>query len=162
MVIDFSDNYLNAKKFDYEFTMDSIKLDGEEIVPLKPIKVIGEVRVHDSIIILKAKVNTLLELTCSRCLENFSLPIDLEVEDKFTNNTSKDLGDDVALVLGDTLDITDTIVKNIISTLPIKRLCSENCKGLCQQCGTNLNKANCNCDNGDVDIRLAKLKDLFS
>lgn len=162
MIINFSDSYLNAKKFDYEFTLNSINFDGEEIVSLEPVKVHGEVRVYNNILTLKAKVNTVLELTCSRCLENFSLPINLELEDKFTNNTSMDEDDDVVLVQGDALDIADTIVKNIISTLPIKRLCSENCKGLCQQCGTNLNKANCKCDNGDVDIRLAKLKDLFS
>ena len=51
---------------------------------------------------------------------------------------------------------------NILLTLPIKRLCKEDCKGLCQQCGNNLNLSTCQCDNDDIDPRLAKLKDLFS
>ena len=39
----------------------------------------------------------------------------------------------------DTLDITEIIENSIISTLPIKRLCKEDCKGLCSKCGANLN-----------------------
>ena len=68
---------------------------------------------------------------------------------------------EIMFVDGDTLDITEIIENSIISTLPIKRLCKEDCKGLCSQCGTNKNVKECQCDNFDVDIRLAKLRELF-
>ena len=62
---------------------------------------------------------------------------------------------------GDTLDITEIIENSIISTLPIKRLCKEDCNGLCSQCGANKNVENCSCLDYDVDVRLAKLRELF-
>ena len=62
---------------------------------------------------------------------------------------------------GDTVDLTDLLVQDIISSLPIQPLCSEDCKGLCQECGANLNRETCDCDKEQVNERFAALKDLF-
>ena len=43
----------------------------------------------------------------------------------------------------------------------MKRLCDENCKGLCERCGANLNKAPCSCVTEKIDPRLAVLKQLL-
>lgn len=64
------------------------------------------------------------------------------------------------LLEDEVIDVTEVIENNIIIELPIKRLCKENCKGLCQQCGVNLNFSKCKCEK-DIDPRLAKLKDFF-
>ena len=61
----------------------------------------------------------------------------------------------------DRLDLDEIVENNIISMLPIKRLCNEDCKGLCHQCGINLNHNTCKCEIEDVDPRLAKLKNCF-
>lgn len=151
------------KQVNYTFNMNELTFEGEVIKSLSPVTVNGMLTVSEDIMTLDVDVTTDLELRCSRCLENFSYPINIKVNEKFTNNKDKaEDDDDIIPVDGDKLDITEIIVNNIISTLPIKRLCSENCKGLCQQCGTNLNTEQCSCDIGDVDIRLAKLKDLFA
>ena len=115
----------------------------------------------DEILELKAHIKTNLELTCSRCLDTFIYPIDVDIEERFTK--SKELQEDEELIFveDDTLDIIQIVENCIISTLPIKRLCKEDCKGLCSQCGTNKNVKECQCDNFDVDIRLAKLRELF-
>jgi uncharacterized protein len=163
MIIQFSDNYSKDKKLEYEFILENINFDGEKISFISPIKVDGDLKVKNDILTLDVDIETDIKLVCSRCLEKFSLPININVEEKFTNNKSMEEDDgQVVFIQGDSIDITDAIINDIISTLPIKRLCSENCKGLCQICGTNLNQGNCTCNNGDVDIRLAKLKDLFS
>ncbi|SUY61625.1 ribosomal protein L32 family protein [Clostridium sporogenes] len=65
------------------------------------------------------------------------------------------------LLKNEAIDVTEVIENNIIIELPIKRLCKKNCKGLCQQCGANLNFSKCKCEK-DIDPRLAKLKDFFS
>ncbi|WP_341458640.1 DUF177 domain-containing protein [Clostridium tetanomorphum] len=102
-----------------------------------------------------------MELTCSRCLEKFSKDIEIEVNEKFSSdNANKD--DDYIFIDSDAIDITEIIENNITLSLPIRRLCKEECKGLCQTCGTNLNHSRCNCKNEDIDPRLAKLKELFS
>jgi len=47
--------------------------------------------------------------------------------------------------------------------LPMKPLCAESCRGLCPECGANLNRANCGCDpKWVVDPRLAPLKALLN
>ena len=55
------------------------------------------------------------------------------------------------------LDITEIVENVIISTLPIKRLCTDNCRGLCYQCGKNLNEGSCNCNTNDVDVKTGKV-----
>lgn len=150
-----------SKDISYSFKMDEIYFDGDKIKPLEEIVVEGKVTSDKDIIVIKANIKGKLELTCSRCLDTFIYPIDIDIEEKFTKDKELEESDDVNFVNGDVLDITELVENIIISTLPIKRLCSDDCKGLCQVCGTNLNKSTCNCNNSDVDIRMAGLSALF-
>jgi len=137
--------------------------DGNETVKLvEPINLDGNLDKVGDILTLNSNIKTVLELTCSRCIEKFNYSVDMTVEEKFTNNDKANKDDDVIFIDSDTIDITQIIENNIIVTLPIKRLCKEDCKGLCQKCGTDLNLSNCQCENDDIDPRLAKLKDMFS
>lgn len=149
-----------TKKISFSYEKDKVFYEGEEIKFTKPIQVQGEISSSGDIINLDLVVKTELGLTCSRCLERFIYPFASEVNEKFTLNSEIE-DEDVIILEGDKLDVTEFVENNIIMTLPIKKLCSESCKGLCQRCGTNLNMGNCNCDNHDVDPRLAMLKDLF-
>lgn len=164
MILQFSDlisKRERVKPLDFTLDLDAFNYEGESIKAVEPVKVKGKLSFNEGLLELDVDVETVLELSCSRCLEIFSYPIHISVNERFTNNLS-DEDDDLIFIDSDTIDITEIIVNNIISALPIKRLCNDNCKGLCQQCGTNLNKKQCSCDNNDIDIRLAKLNDLFS
>ena len=137
-----------------------IDFEGEIIKIIDNVLVDGFVTAMDDILVLTASIKTNLELQCSRCLDTFIYPIDIDIEERFTNN--KDLlSEEVIFVEGDYLDITEIIENSIISTLPIKRLCATDCKGLCSVCGVNNNKQFCNCNDYDIDIRFAKLGELF-
>jgi uncharacterized protein len=137
--------------------------DGSETIQLlEPVKLNGTLAKVGDILTLNCTVHTVLELNCSRCLEKFRYSVDMTIEEEFTNSEKASKDDDVIFIDSDTIDITEILENNIILTLPIKRLCNENCKGLCQQCGTNLNLSTCKCKNDDIDPRLAKLKDMFS
>jgi len=136
--------------------------DGYEYINFsKPIILKGSFSLVEDIIILNGRLTTEFTIACSRCLENFNYPIDIEVKEQFSRNKENEDAD-VILIESDKLDITDIIENNIYLALPFARLCKEDCKGLCQQCGTDLNNSTCGCDNLDVDLRLAKLKELFS
>ena len=149
-----------SKKVSYDVDLKDFYFDGEKIKSSEKIVLSGEATYKDEIIILNANLKGNLELICSRCLDTFIYPIDIDIEERFTNN--KELEDqEIMFVDGDTLDITEIIENSIISTLPIKRLCKEDCKGLCSQCGENKNVENCSCLDYDVDVRLAKLRELF-
>ncbi len=135
----------------------------EKINYFKVPKLNGEVSISDNVIVLDGKLQADLKLTCSRCLEKFHYPIDMNIQEQFViDDPSNEDNDDLIVINGDVIDITKVIENNIIVQLPIKRLCKEDCKGLCQKCGANLNVSECNCETLDVDPRLAKLKDFFS
>jgi uncharacterized protein len=61
----------------------------------------------------------------------------------------------------DTINLTDDIRDYALLAIPMKSLCSENCKGLCPNCGANLNDGPCKCKEEKIDPRwepLLKLK----
>ncbi|MDZ7548240.1 YceD family protein, partial [Clostridium perfringens] len=88
-------------------------------------------------------------------------PIDIDIEERFTNNKELQDNEEIIFVDSNTLDIAEIVESISISTLPIKRLCTDDCNGLCYQCGKNLNEGSCQCETNDVDLRLAKLQELF-
>ena len=164
MVINFSDllSKKNRKKqISLSFELEPFEFEGEEIRAIEKVSVEGVAISENDVIVINASIKTKLKLNCSRCLDTFIYPIDIDIEERFTK--SKELQEDEELIFveDDTLDIIQIVENCIISTLPIKRLCKEDCKGLCSQCGTNKNIKECQCDDFDVDIRLAKLRELF-
>ena len=148
------------KKIDYKFEIPQFKFEGDMIKSSGPCEVIGEISSDSDILILNAEIKVDLEMICSRCLDTFIYPIDIDIEERFTTN-SKSEDDEAVVVIDDVLDITEIVETSIISTLPIKRVCKEDCKGLCQECGCNLNSNTCSCDKEDVDIRFESLRGLF-
>ena len=149
-----------SKKIDEIFEIESFEFEGDIIKSITPCKVSGVMNSDGDILVIRANIKTDLEMVCSRCLDTFIYPIDIDIEERFTNNKELD-SEEIMFVDGDTLDITEIIENSIISTLPIKRLCKEDCNGLCSQCGANKNVENCSCLDYDVDVRLAKLRELF-
>lgn len=148
------------KNIDYTFEMNPFEFEGDIIKPVSSCSVQGDISSKDNILLLNINIKVNLEMNCSRCLDTFIYPIDFEIEERFTS-IDETTDSDVIFVKSDELDITDFVEREIISTLPIKRLCSTDCKGLCHNCGKNLNRETCTCDNVDVDVRLAGLKALL-
>ncbi|MGL4742136.1 MAG: YceD family protein [Sarcina sp.] len=138
---------------------DTIYIPGEIIKVLKPITFDGFAKVVEDVITLEGNISAELELECSRCLKNFSTTVNTSIDEKFSNNFKED--ESIVPIESDILDVSEIIANNVISTLPIKRLCDEQCKGLCQTCGADLNLHQCSCSDLDTDIRFEKLKELF-
>ena len=60
-----------------------------------------------------------------------------------------------------TLELDEVVISDIVLNLPSKILCREDCKGICPECGKNLNHGDCNCNKTPVDSRLEILKQLI-
>ncbi len=98
---------------------------------------------------------------CLRCLKRVDTFSDIKVEESFVE-VSKSDDVDAYTFEGNVVDIDKPLMDNIILAMPMKIICSEDCKGLCKTCGTNLNIKNCNCDEHEiVDPRMEILKDYF-
>ena len=164
MIIQLSDFNLSRnrkKEINVTYDLKPLYFDGEKIEAVEALTVVGNITSIGDVLTLRASIKTKLDLKCSRCLEAFIYPIDIEIEERFTNNNELQNDEEIIFVDGNILDITEIVENVIISTLPIKRLCTDNCRGLCYQCGKNLNEGSCNCNTNDVDLRLAKLQELF-
>ncbi|WP_338865261.1 DUF177 domain-containing protein [Myxococcus stipitatus] len=61
---------------------------------------------------------------------------------------------------GKTIDLDPIIREQLLLAVPMNIVCKDDCKGLCSQCGTNLNEAKCQCETKPVDPRLAPLKNI--
>lgn len=150
------------REINVTYDLKPLYFDGEKITAAEPVKVVGSVISTEEILTVDMSVKTKLNLCCSRCLATFIYPIDVDIEERFTMNKELIEDEQIIFVEGESIDITEIVENNIISTLPIKRLCKNNCRGLCHQCGKNLNEDSCKCTTNDVDLRLAKLQELFA
>jgi uncharacterized protein len=68
---------------------------------------------------------------------------------------------DMGFYSGDEMDLSDLVKEQIILNLPMKPLCNNSCKGICLQCGADLNSVNCSCSERGIDPRLEVLKKLL-
>jgi DUF177 domain-containing protein len=117
------------------------------------------------------EVRTRLELTCSRCLEPFDVPVDAAFELRYvpqaenSGEGEREIAEDdliTAYYRGGMLDIGDLLREQFQLALPMKPLCNDACRGLCPECGANLNRTECGCSPAWEDSRLAPLKNLLT
>ena len=114
---------------------------------------------------IKGSAEVVLAIPCDRCLEEVDTPIPLdfekEVDMKLDEEERIQALDEQYFIEGYNLDVDKLVCSEILVSWPSKVLCKEDCKGLCSQCGANKNVENCSCLDYDVDVRLAKLRELF-
>ena len=72
----------------------------------------------------------------------------------------KDL-DEQSYLTGYNLDADRLVCNELSLNLPMKVLCKEDCKGICNRCGANLNYGICGCDTRSLDPRMAVIQDIF-
>lgn len=147
---------------------ESFVLDGgtfKDVKGIKDITLIGEIyRLGDGFS-LSGKLKFSYMEVCSRCLNEFENTIETDLKVEIVESLSEDVIDDdiveVEIDRNREIDITETIKQAIYLSLPMKPLCSKDCKGLCPICGKNLNDGDCDCDKENYDPRFEKLKSLL-
>ncbi len=123
---------------------------------------------------ITGNITTLLRLECGRCLEPFEHPLTHSFLLGFVKHTHSDASipdddneievreEDISTeyYVGDVIELKNIIQEQVVISLPQKALCSESCKGLCQNCGTNLNHSACTCMQINCHPAFAALKSL--
>lgn len=119
---------------------------------------------------LVGRVAGTLGLSCSRCLEEFPLQVDEPFDvlclpaSENTGEQEREIEEDdltTAFYRDQTIDLGQLVTEQFYLAVPMKPLCRDDCRGLCPQCGTNLNAGACGCTHAWVDPRLAGLRDLL-
>lgn len=98
---------------------------------------------------------------CNSCLKEFEKEIAFDMVEIFSKDSIND--DEIWQFSSkdNIIKLEEPIKTNILLNLPMKALCSENCKGLCRICGHNLNNGDCGCDRDYIDPRFEKFLHLF-
>jgi uncharacterized protein len=121
----------------------------------------------DSQIILDSETGIAANLVCDRCAKDFQSVIksNFKLVYLFRNqfDESESEKEDVVYLHPDTdkIDLDKDIRDYALLAVPMKILCSDDCKGLCPRCGKNLNYGLCDCDEEVIDTRwdlIQKLK----
>jgi uncharacterized protein len=122
-------------------------------------------------VLVRGRVNGQVQLTCARCLTDFTVEIDEEVDvelrpafDLDRDARERELGSDdldVEFFRGDALDVGHLAAEQVSLAIPMKPLCREECAGICPQCGADRVAGSCSCE-PDTDPRWSALKDLKS
>ncbi len=108
----------------------------------------------DRSILVKGVLGSEVELTCSRCLNPFSCPLTLSIEEEYFPTTDVISGaslpssgepDRFTIDEHHVLDLTEALRQCALLAIPMKPLCREDCAGLCPNCGHNLNLGPCDC-----------------
>ncbi len=140
-----------------------------ELAPRRPAEVRARVTNtgHGSMLVYgHARVE--LEARCDRCLKPFMLEAQADFEQEYRRGREDrqreaappEAGQDdghACEFYGDVIDISQQVIESLVLSLPIKMLCRNDCRGLCPDCGKDLNEGPCSCRRDGGDVRLAGL-----
>jgi uncharacterized protein len=153
--------------FEQVYPPDAVSAQSDDYQLAAPVQLAFDIYKDKEQFRLVGHVQTTLELPCSRCVEPFKWPIDAEFDLRYQPHThnsgegEREIEEDdltTAFYDNDEIDLGQLMQEQFYLSLPMKPLCTEDCKGLCATCGTNLNRGTCDCREEWEDPRLAALK----
>jgi len=123
----------------------------------------GQIKNFNGMLELEAKAETMYETQCDRCCKplqgKISVVIDEDVVEASTSENSDVQVEERYEFTGHELQLDTIAAEAILLDIPIIHLCSEDCKGLCPDCGIDLNLNSCHCsETKQVDSRLELLR----
>ena len=158
-----------------EIPEEGLELDLKSDIQSDAVKIVSPVKAVlrlDKVlpeIMAKGVLNGDVEHECSRCLKNFTERIASQFNVVYRPTTeiaraeqhqlkSDEL--DTVFYTGDTIEIDDLLREQLILNLPMKPLCSPDCRGFCPQCGADMSLSACGCKTSKIDSRFEVLKKL--
>ena len=126
----------------------------------KPVEFKGRLANGQGMLYLSGTMGTCYEIDCYRCSKHLERCIEIKVKEGIVS-VEKNGDEDVYTYEGNFLDLSAIIKDNIVLSVPMRVLCSNDCKGLCHICGTDLNEGSCSCIKESGDPRFEVLKDFF-
>lgn len=152
------------------FPVGEIKFSHEDATLEGPVTADFVLSHKDSNLHLDGTIQAAVHFRCSRCTKEFTSPLatkfDLSYlpQPKWTNDDEAEIelryeDMEVAYYDGITFDVNLMVLEQIELAMPMQFTCREDCKGLCYQCGADLNEGTCPCKNDVSDSRMSVLLD---
>ncbi|MCL2227803.1 MAG: DUF177 domain-containing protein [Oscillospiraceae bacterium] len=146
-------------KVPFDFEPDMSDAAFGSIVCVKQPRAAGDVTNRAGMLTFSANVDAICECVCARCLKEFDNPVHKLITADLTEGGAGENPDGYFLQ-GDKIDAEEIIETEFILGMDERILCSEDCAGLCEDCGSDLNEGPCSCKK-KIDPRLAALGQLL-
>ncbi len=150
-----------SMNFEGDITFEDMEFSGVCYEFKNPFHIKGSVENISGAVVLSARVRGTAETVCARCMKPIAAEFDYEFDEHISNSSVAAEEDDVIVISGSTVDVTDIALNNFLVAAPMRYLCKPDCKGLCPHCGADRNVKDCDCEDGVIDPRLSALEDLF-
>lgn len=146
----------SCERYSFNEKFPSLTMGNEEYIFLEPLEVVMDAVNTGKSILVKGRVCSKIEVNCSRCLKEFSCPIDFEFEDEWLPLEFAAQGEEENgfIFEKDEFIVDERILEHIYLHLPMRFTCSKKCKGLCPKCGVDRNIHSCVCSDEVIDPRL--------
>jgi uncharacterized protein len=167
MLLDLSRLRGGVESLSRRYAPADFALENESFRLAGPVELTGDVRKDAQKVRLKGRLIAALECDCSRCLEQFAVPVDASFDvlllpsKENTGAAEQEVAEDdlgVSYYKDDVVDLGELMREQFYLALPMKPLCREDCRGLCPVCGINRNRETCSCQTAWVDPRMEALK----
>jgi uncharacterized protein len=148
-----------------EIPSDDPSWEGTELRFSAPLSVFGQVQwIPSGEVLARLRLQSSLAQECRRCLDPVSVTVEEEMDLLFSPMSGEeDLDDDTVRPLPETsgeLELGEAIREEVVLSQSLLALCRPDCKGLCPQCGINLNEDRCDCAWEEPDPRWEALRAL--
>ena len=175
----------SVESIDFDFTVTSDQLDDEYLIAIGAeevefVRVYGDISVKDinsSIIAINYKIDTKFTARCARCDEIITQELYTEGEKFLADNNknhqnekndnddadeAKEDDESFYMVESNIVNLVDFAMEFLELEAPLRYLCDEDCKGLCQKCGKNLNEGECGCPTKEKNPAFKVLDNFFN
>lgn len=162
------------KRIEYDIAEPPLEDPDSGVKCVKPITGHLVFQNTGTLIVVRGSFETALELQCSRCLKSYSMDISVPVDESFTISgvllwdeddepDTVDLPEEAKepLFEDNIFNLTELIRQSLAVSIPIRTLCSEDCKGICLMCGKDLSLGPCECKEVEISSPFAVLSSLL-
>ena len=121
--------------------------NGDTIAYVRPVSLSGTYMLADETVIVRGVARAVIQSPCARCLEPTDTEVEAELEEAFIRDTGEPLEADADQYMysGHVLELDEAVRTALLLEMPSRILCKEDCRGLCDQCGADLNINECSC-----------------
>jgi uncharacterized protein len=166
MFLDVKELAVHKASIHKTYSPGTLDFHSGEFRQVAPLDVQAIAELLDGQIRITGGLQTRVELVCARCLDAMEEDIHRDFDLFYRPMKSMDPDEELKLNLDDTeigffegdgLFLADVLTEQVNLAIPMKAICRSDCRGLCRDCGLNLNHEECRCGAQGADRRFAPL-----
>ena len=174
MLLSIKEMELRKVRFDETFPPGEVDFSGAEVRQAGPLHAAGSAELlanTDGEVRVRGRYDVKMEADCDRCLGPAAFPLSIDFDLFYRPMSAIARDEEVAIDEGEAeigfyegggMQLEDILREQILLSLPMQKVCREECRGICPVCGKNRNEFPCDCKIGPADDRWQALRNLSS